>query len=303
MKLMPENIKTWPKVSVAITTYNQKDFLRECIESVLAQEYPGLEIVVADDASTDGTRQMLTEYENNYPGLFTLAFAEKNRGITANSNAAFFACTGKYIAFIAGDDLMLPGKLKKQIQFLETHTDYVICYHDLDVFDSDTNRTLRYFNSGPKSFYPHQGGGQKLVQYGSFMGSCSVVAMRSACPKHGYDERMPYASEQLLFIETAINGKIGFIGEVLGRYRRHAKNITNLSSDRSTDMITLAIVDARYPHLAKYTRLHRARYLYSLAVEKILAKQSRPGRKFLFESLRHGWVSWKWFGWLLISLW
>ena len=98
-----------PLVSVAVITYNQKSYLRDCVESILAQDYPNIEIVVADDCSTDGTQDMLHEYKKNHPGMFVLKFVEKNQGITPNSNLAYFSCTGRYIAWIGGDDLMLPG--------------------------------------------------------------------------------------------------------------------------------------------------------------------------------------------------
>ena len=62
----------YPLVSVAIITYNQKQFLQECIDSVLAQDYPNFEIVVADDGSTDGTHEMLKTYEQKFPGKFHL---------------------------------------------------------------------------------------------------------------------------------------------------------------------------------------------------------------------------------------
>ena len=107
-----------PLVSISIITYNQKDFLRECIESALAQDYPHLEIVVADDGSKDGTHEMLHDYQARYPDKFVLRLAERNQGITANSNAAHFACTGKYIAWMGGDDLLLPGKIRRQVEFM-----------------------------------------------------------------------------------------------------------------------------------------------------------------------------------------
>ena len=65
-----------PLVSVAILTYNQEEFLREALETVLSQNYSNIQIVVGDDCSTDGTQAMLKEYEKNYPGKFVLHLAE-----------------------------------------------------------------------------------------------------------------------------------------------------------------------------------------------------------------------------------
>lgn len=264
--------KVFPKVSVAIITYNQKGFLHECIESILIQDYPHLEIVVADDASIDGTQDMLKEYDTKYPGLFKPVLAEKNGGITVNSNRAYFTCTGKYIAWMGGDDLMLPGKLRKQVEFMEANPGCVLSYHDLDVFQSDIGKTIRFFNSGRKGFYPWQGGVEKLVQYGTFCGACSVMTLRTACPSYGFDERIQVASDWLFWIETAINGKIGFIPEVLGRYRRHADNVTNKLKDSSEQLMTLEIIEAKYPEYAEYARSYRARNISGIRarVRKLL---------------------------------
>jgi len=291
-----------PKVSVAIITYNQKQYLYECIESVLSQDYPNLEIVVADDCSTDGTQDMLKSYQAKYPSLFKLILSEKNEGITSNSNKAFFACSGKYIAWMGGDDLMLPGKLIKQVMYLEERPLHVLCYHDLEVFDSNTGKILRYYNSGRGRIRPREGSGYKLIRYADFMGASSVMTRRLACPKDGFDLRLPIASDWLFWIETAINGYIGYIPEVLGRYRIHQNNISiHRSGDCFEEMLTLAIIESKYPHLVKHCRPARARILYSFAVNKILENQGNLGRQLLVESLKYGWVSWKWIGWLLIS--
>ena len=102
-----------PLVSVAIITYNQKIFLEECIESILLQTYKNIEIIIADDGSSDGTHQLAQNFQENYPDIkFKLALSKLNFGITNNSNLAFENCSGKYIAWMGGDDLMHPKKLK-----------------------------------------------------------------------------------------------------------------------------------------------------------------------------------------------
>ena len=94
-------------------TYNQKNYLKECIDSILSQDYENIEIIIADDYSKDGTQDMLKEYNQKYPNKFILKLSERNQGITKNSNLAHFACNGKYIAWMGGDDLMLPSKIIK----------------------------------------------------------------------------------------------------------------------------------------------------------------------------------------------
>jgi glycosyltransferase involved in cell wall biosynthesis len=226
--------KVLPLVSVAIITYNQKEFLRECVESILAQDYENIEIVIADDCSGDGTHEMLKEYDRKYPNKFVLKLSEVNQGITKNSNLAHFACSGKYIAWMGGDDLMLPGKITKQVKYMEINPNCTICYHNLDVFQSDTNETLYYFNEKNK----YEGDVYTSIKYGTFNGACSTMVRKGKTPKTGFNETIPVASDWLHWVETLHNGgTINYIDEVLGRYRRHKHNVTNKSSQISQNEI------------------------------------------------------------------
>ncbi|MDM8349795.1 glycosyltransferase [Pseudomonas sp. sp1636] len=243
------SVKDLPLVSVAVITYNQKKFLRECIESILEQDYPNLEIVVADDGSIDGTQEMLRDYDGQYPGKFVLKLAEKNQGITANSNAAHFACTGKYIAWMGGDDLMLPGKVRKQVKYMEANPNCTICYHDLDVFDSDSNTILYYFSKRNK---PRQGDVRTSIKYGVFNGACSTMVRSDKAPVHGYNLLLPVASDWCYWVESLVNGgSIDYLNEVLGRYRRHSGNVTNKAMHIGQNVIdhlnTCNFIMAKYP--------------------------------------------------------
>ena len=215
-----------PLVSVAIITYNQKEYLRECIESILEQDYDNIEIVVSDDCSTDGTQEMLKEYDRKYPNKFVLKLSDKNQGITQNSNLAHFACSGKYIAWMGGDDLMLTEKIRKQVEYMEKNPECTICYHNLDVFQSETNETLYFFNEKRKN----EGDVYASIKYGTFNGACSTMVRKDKTPKDGFNELIPVASDWLYWVETLHNGgTINYIDEILGRYRRHENNITNKS--------------------------------------------------------------------------
>jgi len=239
----------YPLVSVAIITYNQKKFLAECIESVLAQDYPNIEIIVADDCSTDGTQEMLRKYSERHPGKFILKLANKNQGITLNSNVAHFACSGKYIAWMGGDDLMLPGKISKQVKHMEKNPDCTICYHNLDVFQSETNETLRLKNGRKTSL---NGDVRTAIKFGAFNGACSNMVRRSKTPPNGFNLSLPVASDWLYWVETLANGgNLFFINEVLGRQRRHENNVTKqqpyITQHELDHLVSCQIIMARYP--------------------------------------------------------
>lgn len=258
------NNEAIPLVSVAIITYNQKEYLRECIESVLSQTYANIEIVVADDASTDGTREMLLDYSNAYPVKFNLQLGDINVGITKNSNRAHFSCKGKYIAWMGGDDLMGSKKIEKQVAFMEKNPRCVICYHNLEVFNSETNKTLYYFNEKNK---PRSGGFTKSLKYGVFNGACSTMIRRSHAPKNGFDSRLPVASDWLYWLETLEKGgEIEYINQVLGRYRRHKNNVTlykenNIPQGFLDHLQTCNIMLFKYP---RFNSMIFRRYAYAL---------------------------------------
>lgn len=272
-----------PLVSVAIITYNQKEFLKECIESVLAQDYPNFEIIVADDASTDGTKEMLEEYTRKYQDKFILRLSENNLGITGNSNRAHFACNGKYIAWMGGDDLMLPGKLSAQVKFMEANKKCSICYHNLDVFESETGKVLKRFNDRKNT---HEGDIRKSLKYGTFNGACSTMVRSNCTPKNGYNPLIPVASDWLYWVETLESGgEIRYIDRVMGKYRRHQKNITQREKNSGLNQCTIDHLNTCNILISKYPK-YISEIMHSYANNLIIARHSIPYGKALLYSLK-----------------
>ena len=262
--------QVWPKVSVAVITYNQAKFLRECIESILAQDYPNLEIVVADDASADGTREMLRQYERQYPGLFKLILAEARGGIAVNANRALSACTGEYIALTAGDDLMLPGRIRKQVLALEQNKHLALCSTAVDVFDSETNKTITIGYSIGKGVCEY--GPREVVRSASRVYASSVMVRRSMCPKRGFETRIPIGAEWLFWVETLINGRAIALDDVLSRYRHHGANISLLDPEgiASDAYTTMQILEHEYPFLIREVIEARAKLNFSRGVQYLV---------------------------------
>lgn len=119
-----------PLVSICCITYNHEKFIRDAIEGFLMQQTNfDFEIIVHDDASTDGTAEIIREYEKKYPELFVTIFQNENQysqGIKPWPNFVFPMARGKYIALCEGDDYWTePLKLQKQVDFLERNSKYV----------------------------------------------------------------------------------------------------------------------------------------------------------------------------------
>ncbi|HSB05184.1 MAG TPA: glycosyltransferase [Thermodesulfobacteriota bacterium] len=115
-----------PKVSIIIPTYNRLPMLREAVDSVLAQDFEDVEILVVDDGSTDGTADGMKKYG----GRVKLLEHSANRGVSAARNTGIVRAKGKYISFLDSDDLWVKGKLRIQVDFLDENPHYPLCYTD-----------------------------------------------------------------------------------------------------------------------------------------------------------------------------
>lgn len=226
-----------------IITYNQSHLIAETIESVLLQDYKNLEIVVADDASTDGSQEVILDFQRRYPNIVIPVLNQKNLGITGNSNAAFFACTGELIAILGGDDLFLPGKIKAQVAQFED-SKVVLSYHPVDIFNHADGKVLFRTNTTEKEKINNV---YDLISKGGIPGASSVMVRRSACPLHGFDPLFPVVSDWIFYIEVAMNGEIRELPGVYGKYRKHGLG----ASDRTFELLqesllTVDLISQRY---------------------------------------------------------
>lgn len=132
------------KISVIITSYNQRDYLRQTIESVLAQTLKPCEMIICDDCSTDGSREMIHQYAGAYPEIIKPIFQAKNMGVTRNRNTGLKAAKGDYITPLDGDDLFLPGKLEKEFKRIN-ESNAPLVYSNVIYIDEEGNKTgIRY---------------------------------------------------------------------------------------------------------------------------------------------------------------
>lgn len=214
-----------PLVSIHIITYNQIQFIHETLKSALSQTYENIEIIVADDGSSDGTAEIILEYARQYQDKIIPLIGGPNLGITGNSNRGLAACNGKYIAFLGGDDLMHPEKIKIQVEYMEGNPICAICYHDLEVFEHETGKTLYLFNN---KHMQYSGDVRGVIKFGCVNGGSATMLRKEQMPAQGFDANLPVASDWLLWIEVLLNskGEIHYINQVLGKYRRHGNNVT-----------------------------------------------------------------------------
>jgi len=138
-----------PFVSISVTTFNQKNYIKDCLDGILNQRTTfQFEIILGEDQSNDGTREVCQDYAKRYPEKIKLFLRSRKDVIYINGNATgrynflenLKACRGKYIALCEGDDYWTdPLKLQKQVDFLEANEDYAICFHDVLEFHQNTS--------------------------------------------------------------------------------------------------------------------------------------------------------------------
>ena len=136
-----------PLLSITCPAYNHGDYISQTLDSFLAQRTTfAIEILVNDDASTDGTTATIAAYAQRYPNIIKPIFHERNQYQLGRwcFPALFTRARGKYIAYCEGDDYWVdPLKLQKQVNFLESHPDYVLTYHDAMAFDSEGEKGIQ----------------------------------------------------------------------------------------------------------------------------------------------------------------
>ena len=128
-----------PKVTIICITYNHEKFIAEALDSFLMQktDFP-FEVIVGEDCSSDRTTEIVRQYARNYPDIIKPVFQKNNVGPYQNTLSAYKQIQGEYVINNEGDDYFSdPLKLQKQVDFLDSHPEYSICFHPVKVIWED----------------------------------------------------------------------------------------------------------------------------------------------------------------------
>lgn len=222
-----------PTVSVLTISYNQEKYIEQVLESVRKQKTNFLvEHLIADDCSTDKTRDILQKYKKKYPDNIRLIFNKKNKGAAQNFFDTYLQCRGKYIAFLEGDDYWTSkNKLQAQVDFLDKNKDCSICYHKVKM----VNRYGQVLNTLPLQYMRRKRASLvDLLLNQSFMATCSTMVRK--LPINSFPslyKKMRHIADMPLNILHAQNGKIGYLNENMAVYR-NASSKNAFTGKRST---------------------------------------------------------------------
>lgn len=205
-------------ISIIIPAYNAEKFIRETVNSVLAQTFTDFEIIVSDDGSTDSTATIISGFDD--PRIKYLH--SPNAGVSTARNKGAALATGDYLAFIDADDLFYPENLNKKIQFLKSHPEFDLVFADCDIIDENGNKTGEQLTGNDEDVLTN------LLLWNNTVipGPSSILVSHKAYGQTGgFDAKFSTAADQDFFFRIAAEFRCGRIPEPLTAYRKHGSNM------------------------------------------------------------------------------
>lgn len=224
-------------VSVLMLTYNQEQYIDQAIRSVMLQQTDfRFELVIGNDASTDTTSILCQQWKDRYPEQIIFINRTQNLGLQQNFIQTYAHCRGKYLAICEGDDFWTSRhKLQRQVDFLETHPDYAICFH----------RVINYYEErGVKSL---SNGRQQIntdildLAQSNYITNVSVLFRRNCLGDLPTWFNKVSTYDYAMHLITAQHGKIHYIRRPMAVYRQHGKGIWSESQTDKKLEIALTI--------------------------------------------------------------
>ncbi len=268
-------------VSVVITAFNAEEYLAETLQSVSAQTYSPLEIIVVDDGSSDGTADVVKGCPN------AQYVYQKNSGQPSARNAGIRQASGKYIAFVDSDDLWLPEKIAKQVSALE-HSGGAWCYCDCLHFENTPDQVLYRYSS---LVQPHQGHVIEPLLLGNFIPSPTPMIRRDVLFTVGlWDDSCAIAEDWNMWLKIAAKFPIEYVDEPLAAYRRHSGNMLQGLSVEAILEGNLAVLESGFGHLPTsnprlLARAH-ANLFFKIGLAYLKRGKAWEGRRMLSKALR-----------------
>ena len=141
-----------PTVSIGLPVYNGAEYLTQTLDTLLKQSFRDFEIIISDNASTDATQEICTQYQELDPRIKYYR-VDENKGAAWNFNRVFQLARGKYFKWAAHDDLILPTFLERCVEVLDNSPDVVLVFTKLDIIDAQGKKVDTYENSIKYRFY------------------------------------------------------------------------------------------------------------------------------------------------------
>lgn len=256
------------KVSVCVITYNHVNYIGQCLESILNQKTNfTFEIIVADDASTDGTAQVVKKYASKHPDIIKPIFHEKNVGVYKNYKNAHSKAIGTYVAHCDGDDYWYEDKLEKQVRVMDSDNSIVQCWTGANIVDDSGYITGLFPSRWARKVYPDVISASDIALSYALVGQHSTqIYRRESQPEINETEFLDY----WVAFNIALKGKSRYlINENLSAYRcTSSPSLTRHSGSKkvAVDLLSehLFCISKKYPKFSREAKSNLlTRYFFS----------------------------------------
>lgn len=223
------NTFTSPQVSVCIGVYNQARFITACLDSVLQDGYPNLQICLINDGSTDESATLIRDWMRQHPEVDVRYEDQRHLGLTATYNRLIRLAQGTHIAWLDGDDVLTQGGIQARLTYLETHRNKAAVFGDSCVIDIRGNvihetayHSLRW--ASRRLFTTDEGLKKQLLLRWSMPGS-NILIKRNIYDRIGLnDETLAEAHDYDMVLRLLADQQLGFVNTRVAGYRLHDKN-------------------------------------------------------------------------------
>lgn len=249
-----------PLVSVCCTTYNHENYIRDVIEGFLIQKitFP-FEIIIHDDASTDGTTEIIKEYADKYPELIVPIFQTQNQysqGIKPWPNFVFPKARGKYIALCEGDDYWTdPYKLQKQVGFLEANREYGLVHGDSNFYIQTTQKWEYNANKFLSNAYEIKDKRElfnRLVDADYKIRTATVLFKKELLNKIKANDRNFAMGDTPMWLDFSQITKFKYIDDLFAVYRIISESVSRSKNKQKQLYFTLSMAEMRVYYCNKF---------------------------------------------------
>ena len=250
-------------VSVLLATYNQKNYVLECLNSIKNQTYKNIELIISDDSSKDGTEKIINKFIEENKNLKSKFFIQKkNLNISRNFNFLFKKSKGRYIIFFGGDDIMEKNKIEIQLKTLIENPMASFCYSNCGWFNSSLS--IKYFNHFNLLHKP-----PKFLQ--DILSDFTIPSPTMMIPtkflrKKPMNENLNHISDFLLAINLFEKKNPVYVNRVLVKYRRHNQSTMTSRFDNNERLKLIRILKNKYKNHKDYIdqiNLYKDVYLHN----------------------------------------
>ena len=277
-----------PKVSVVCLAYNHRSFIGRCLDGFVSQktDFP-FEVIVHDDASCDGTAEVISEYAAKYPEIIRPVLQQENqwrKGVSISQKFVFPLLRGEYVAFCEGDDYWTDeNKLQKQVDFLDENPEYSICFHPVEVVWSNERKKRTVFPAPSYRFGKSELELSDLLKHNFIQTNSVLLRWRFHRDPFSMIPEKILPQDWFIFLLHAELGKIKYLPGVMSVYRKHDTGVW-CGARRSREWFV-----KKSPFSVRFFEAVKERYKYEHTAELVLMKyaclfaeeSSSPAGKFL----------------------